>query len=281
MLYGVTIFPTEYSIRPDDLGAPLGGPRLRVSVRRRSTRTSRPAAHALARAAPTCRRSTGTPIDPFVALTAAAVTTRDLKLGTGICLVVERDPIVTAKEVASLDFISNGRFIFGIGGGWNVEEMENHGTAFKTRWRLLRERVLAMKEIWSRDEAEFHGRYVDFDPIWSYPKPVQKPHPPILMGGDGADHLRPRDRVLRRLDADRSEAVAAPAASSTSWTTCGSARRPPAATPAPSPSASSAPPRTPTPYGATPTPASSASSSACPRPAARPLSRSWTAWRDS
>ncbi len=120
--------------------------------------------------------------DPFVALaTAAAVTTR-LKVGTGICLVIERDPIMLAKEVASLDFLSKGRFIFGIGGGWNAEEMENHGTDFKKRWRVLRERILGMKEIWTKDEPEFHGEFVSFPPIWSYPKPVQKPHPPILLG---------------------------------------------------------------------------------------------------
>ena len=114
---------------------------------------------------------------------AAAVTTR-IKVGAGICLIIERDPITTAKEVASIDVLSNGRLLFGIGGGWNAEEMENHGTAFKTRWKLLRERVLAMKEIWTKDEAEFHGELVNFDPIWSWPKPVQRPHPPILMGGD-------------------------------------------------------------------------------------------------
>ncbi len=121
-------------------------------------------------------------LDPFVALaTAAAVTTR-LRIATGICLVIERDPITLAKEVASLDVLSDGRFIFGIGGGWNAEEMENHGTDFKKRWRVMRERVLAMKEIWTKEEAEFHGEFVNFDPIWSHPKPVQKPHPPILLG---------------------------------------------------------------------------------------------------
>ena len=109
--------------------------------------------------------------------------TTTLKVGSGICLLVERDPIITAKEVASLDFLSNGRFLFGIGGGWNVEEMQNHGTDFKTRWKLLRERVEAMKKIWTEDEAEYHGEFVNFDPIWSWPKPVQKPHPPILLGG--------------------------------------------------------------------------------------------------
>jgi probable F420-dependent oxidoreductase len=118
-------------------------------------------------------------------------------VASGICLIIERDPIVTAKEIATLDALSNGRFIFGIGGGWNAEEMENHGTNYKTRWRLLRERVLAMKEIWTKDEAEFHGEFVNFDKIWSYPKPVQKPHPPILMGGDGATTF---DRVIEFCD---------------------------------------------------------------------------------
>jgi probable F420-dependent oxidoreductase len=129
-------------------------------------------------------------LDPFVALgTAAAVTSR-LKLGTGICLVIERDPITTAKEVASLDFLSDGRFLFGIGGGWNAEEMENHGTEFKSRFRLLRERVLAMKEIWTQEAATFHGEFVRFDPVWSHPKPVQKPHPPVLLGGESGHTLQ-------------------------------------------------------------------------------------------
>jgi probable F420-dependent oxidoreductase len=135
--------------------------------------------------------------DPFVALaTAAAVTTR-LKVGTGICLVIERDPITLAKEVASLDFLSKGRFLFGIGGGWNAEEMENHGTDFKKRWRIMRERILAMKEIWTKDEAEFHGEFVNFDPIWSYPKPVQKPHPPIYLGNNTPNG---RQRVVEYCD---------------------------------------------------------------------------------
>jgi probable F420-dependent oxidoreductase len=122
--------------------------------------------------------------DLFVALTAAAAVTKRIKLGTGICLVIERDPILLAKEVASLDVISNGRVVLGIGGGWNAEEMENHGTDFKRRWRLLRERVLAMKEIWSKDKAEFHGEFVNFDPIWSWPKPVQPGGPPVLLGSE-------------------------------------------------------------------------------------------------
>src|SRR3984957_14743307 len=124
--------------------------------------------------------------DPFVALSFAAAATKKLILGTGICLIPERDPIVTAKCVASLDQLSGGRFVFGIGGGWNVEEMENHGAAYKTRFKLMRERILAMKALWTEDEAAYHGEMVNFDPVWSYPKPAQKPHPPILLGGDSA-----------------------------------------------------------------------------------------------
>jgi probable F420-dependent oxidoreductase len=132
--------------------------------------------------------------DPFVALAAAAAVTDRIRLGTGICLVVERDPIVTAKEVASLDQLSGGRFLFGVGAGWNREEMENHGTDPDRRFGLMRERIEAMKAIWTEDEAEYHGRYVDFDPIWSWPKPVQVPHPPVVVGGNGERVL---DRVLR------------------------------------------------------------------------------------
>src|SRR3989442_12286307 len=123
----------------------------------------------------------------------AAAATKKLVVATGICLVIERDPIITAKEVASIDALSNGRLILGIGGGWNAEEMENHGTDFKKRWGVLRERVLAMKEIWTKEEAEFHGEFVRFDKIWSHPKPVQKPHPPVIMGGDGTKTF---DRVI-------------------------------------------------------------------------------------
>ena len=120
--------------------------------------------------------------DPFVALTAAAAVTKTIKLATGICLVTERDPILMAKQVASLDLLSRGRVILGIGAGWNVEEMANHGVAFATRWKVTRERVLAMRRIWRDDAAEFHGEFVDFDPIWSYPKPVRVGGPPILLG---------------------------------------------------------------------------------------------------
>ena len=125
--------------------------------------------------------------DPFVALSFAAAATHKLKIGTGIALMPQRDPIVTAKAVASLDQLSNGRFIFAIGGGWNVDEMENHGARYETRFKLLRERVLAMKALWTQEEAQFHGEYVNFDPVWMYPKPKQRPHPPILIGGE-SDH---------------------------------------------------------------------------------------------
>jgi probable F420-dependent oxidoreductase len=123
--------------------------------------------------------------DPFVVLGAVAACTERLLLGTGICLVVERDPIITAKEVATVDFLSGGRFLFGIGGGWNREEMENHGTHYASRFDLLRERVLAMKALWTDEVAEFHGQYVDFDPVWQWPKPLQSPHPPVILAGNG------------------------------------------------------------------------------------------------
>jgi probable F420-dependent oxidoreductase len=124
-------------------------------------------------------------VDPFVGLAAAAAATERLKVGTGVCLIIERDPITTAKEVATLDHISGGRFLFGVGAGWNVEEMRNHGTDPDTRFRRMRESVEAMKAIWTEDAAEYHGRIIDFGPIWSWPKPVQKPHPPVLVGGLG------------------------------------------------------------------------------------------------
>jgi probable F420-dependent oxidoreductase len=196
MLYGVSMFATDYAIRPDQLARELESRGFESLWLPEHTHI------------PASRRSPwpgGADLpqeywhtyDPFAALMAAAMATTKLRVATGICLIVERDPITTAKEVASLDMLSNGRFIFGIGGGWNAEEMENHGTDFKKRWKVLRERVLAMKEIWTQEEAEFHGEFVNFDKIWSYPKPVQKPHPPILMGGDGPTTF---DRVLEFCD---------------------------------------------------------------------------------
>jgi probable F420-dependent oxidoreductase len=130
--------------------------------------------------------------DLFVALTAAAAATERIKIGSGICLVIERDPIITAKEVASVDQLSGGRLIFGVGAGWNREEMRNHGTDPSRRFRIMRERVEAMKAIWTQDEAEYHGEFVDFDPIWSWPKPLQQPHPPVMIGGMG-------ERVVQRV----------------------------------------------------------------------------------
>jgi len=120
--------------------------------------------------------------DQFVALSMAAAATTTLKLGTGVTLVTEHDPIILAKQVASLDVLSEGRLLFGIGAGWNAEEMEDHGVNFKDRWKVTRERVLAMREIWTKDEPEYHGAFVEFPPMWSWPKPLQKGGPPVLMG---------------------------------------------------------------------------------------------------
>ena len=188
MHFGVTMFPTHYAIRPDALG------------REAETRGFESLWFPEHTHIPASRRSPwpGGPVLPkeyshtydlFVALATAAAVTKTIKVCSGICLLVERDPITTAKEVASLDTLSGGRVILGIGGGWNAEEMEHHGTAFKTRWKLLRERVLAMKAIWTGDEASFNGELVRFEPIWSWPKPVQRPHPPIVLGGHGPKAL--------------------------------------------------------------------------------------------
>jgi probable F420-dependent oxidoreductase len=136
-------------------------------------------------------------LDLFVALTAAASATSRLRIGSGICLVIQRDPIHTAKQVASLDHLSNGRVIFGVGPGWNREEMENHGTDPDQRFALMRERVEAIRAIWTEDAASYHGRFVDFDAIWSWPKPVQDPHPPVLLAGNGPGAV---DRVLAFAD---------------------------------------------------------------------------------
>jgi probable F420-dependent oxidoreductase len=125
-------------------------------------------------------------LDPFAAIAAVSAVTSRIKLGTGICLVIQRDPIHLAKEVASVDHLSGGRFLFGVGAGWLLEEVANHGVEPRTRWRVFNERMRAMQTIWSSDEPEFHARYVNFDPIWSWPKPVQKPRPPVLLGGDYA-----------------------------------------------------------------------------------------------
>lgn len=186
MLIGAYYFPTDYGIDVGELARALeerGFEALFVCEHTHipvSRRTPFPGGGELP------RRYKHTH-DPFVALAFAAAATRRLRLGTGIALVPQRDPIITAKSVASLDQLSGGRFIFAMGGGWNVDEMENHGAKYATRFRLLRERALAMKELWTKDVAEFHGEFVRFDPVWLYPKPAQRPHPPMLLGGE-SDH---------------------------------------------------------------------------------------------
>jgi probable F420-dependent oxidoreductase len=193
MQIGLAIFPTDYSIHPADLGR---------AAEERGFESLWVAEHSHI----PCSRETPWPggaelpkmyydvADPFVALSMAAAATTKLKIGTGICLVIQRDPIQTAKQVASLDMLSKGRFLFGVGGGWNVEEMANHGTRFEGRWKLLRERIEAMKQIWTEEKAEYHGEHVDFDPIFAWPKPAQKPHPPIHVGGAYPGGMR---RALR------------------------------------------------------------------------------------
>ena len=189
MHIGVCMFATDYAIRIDELAREAesrGFESLFVPEHTHipvSRRTPFPSGGQL----PTEYSHT---FDPFVSLMAAAAVTKRIRIGTGICLIIERDTIVTAKEVASLDALSGGRFEFGIGGGWNAEEMENHGTDYKTRFKRLGEQVRAMKEIWTKDEAEFHGEHVNFDKIWSWPKPAQKPHPPVLLGGESAHTLQ-------------------------------------------------------------------------------------------
>jgi probable F420-dependent oxidoreductase len=136
--------------------------------------------------------------DLFVTLAAAATATSRLRIGSGICLVIQRDPIHTAKEVASVDHISGGRMEFGVGAGWNREEMANHGTDARVRMAVMRERIEAMKAIWTQEEASYHGEHVSFERIWSWPKPAQSPHPPVLVGGNGPTVL---DRVLSFGDA--------------------------------------------------------------------------------
>ena len=158
-----------------------------------STPISRRGARARARPVGSCPRKYWHCYDLFVALTAAAVATSRLRVGSGICLIIERDPIITAKEVASIDHLSGGRLLFGVGAGWNREEMRNHGTDPRTRMALMRERVEAMKAIWTQEEASYTGEFVAFERIWSHPKPAQRPHPPVLIGGDGPTVL---DRVL-------------------------------------------------------------------------------------
>jgi probable F420-dependent oxidoreductase len=190
--FGLAIFPTWYTIDPRAVGrlAEERGFESLFFPEHTHIPTSRRSPYPGGGELP---REYSNTYDPFVALAAVAAVTERLRVATGICLVIERDPITTAKEVASLDRLSGGRFLFGVGAGWNAEEMENHGTDPSTRFRLMRERIEAMKAIWTQDEAEYHGRHVDFDPIWSWPKPLQQPHPPVIVGGNGRRVL---DRVL-------------------------------------------------------------------------------------
>ena len=189
MKIGVYMFPTEYSMPLVDLAVALeerGFESLFVPEHTHipsSRQTPWPGGGDLP-------KEYSHTLDPFVGLMAAAAATRNLRIGTGICLLTERDPIVTAKEVATLDLLSNGRFEFGIGAGWNLEEMENHGTVFDTRFRVMVDRAKAMQAIWTQDAASYHGEFTQFDAIWSWPKPVQKPHPPILLGGETKYSLR-------------------------------------------------------------------------------------------
>src|SRR5579864_4222395 len=196
MDFGIAIFPTEYAISMQEL-APLveqaGFESLWVAEHSHIP-TSRLSPYPAGGELPRHYWHTH---DPFIALTVAALSTTRIKVATGICLLIQRDPIHTAKEAASVDVVSGGRFLFGIGGGWNREEMADHGTAFETRWKLLRERTEAIKAIWTQDPAEYHGEMVDFGPMWSWPKPVQKPHPPVILGGNGPKIL---ERVVRYAD---------------------------------------------------------------------------------
>ena len=179
--FGVLIFPTSYSLPIDTLARAVeerGFESLFVCEHTHipaSRMTPWPGGAELPRAYYHT-------LDPYVALTAAAMVTRELKLGTGVTLINQHDPLVLAKTVASLDELSGGRVLLGVGAGWNVEEMANHGTAYETRWALLRERVLAMRNLWSDEKASFNGTHVDFDEVFSYPKPRQAGGPPILLG---------------------------------------------------------------------------------------------------
>ena len=182
MKIGVAMFFTDYSMTPQELGvaAEERGFESLWSPEHSHIPVSRESAFPSGGELP---KKYYDAMDPFVALMAAAAVTRRIKVGTGVCLITQRDPIQTAKNVASIDQLSNGRFLFGIGNGWNKDELRNHGTVFETRHKLARERVEAMKVIWSKSKPEYHGEMVDFDPIMTWPKPVQKPGPPVLVGG--------------------------------------------------------------------------------------------------
>ncbi len=193
---GVFIFDTDYSIRADELARELEDRGFESLFVPEHTHIPTSRKSPFPGGGPLPKQYSHT-LDPFVTLSWAAAVTSRLRIGTGICLVPQRDPIVTAKSVASLDMMSNGRFVFGMGGGWNVEEMEDHGATYRTRFAMLREHVLAMKALWGEDEATFSGEHVSFEPTWSWPKPAQQPHPPLLLGGESDHTLR---RVVEYCD---------------------------------------------------------------------------------
>ena len=194
---GVAIFPTHDAIAPADMArlAEEHGLESLFFPEHTHIPASRESPYP---GGPSLPRKYAHTYDLFVAVTAAVTATSRLRVGSGVCLVIQRDPIITAKEVASVDVLSGGRFEFGVGAGWNREEMADHGTDPRRRMALLRERVEAMKEIWTAEEASYEGEFVKFDRIWSWPKPAQRPHPPILVGGDGPTVM---DRVLAFGDA--------------------------------------------------------------------------------
>jgi probable F420-dependent oxidoreductase len=192
MRFGLIIFPTDETIAPGELARLAEDRGFEALLFPEHTHIPASRQTPYGRGGELPRRYIRM-LDPFVALTAAATATERLLIGTGICLVPQRDPIITAKEVASLDLVSGGRVLFGVGAGWNREELEHHGVPFERRFGVMRERIEAMKALWTNDEASYHGRYVDFEPSWCWPKPVQKPHPPVLVGGVGP---KAHDRVL-------------------------------------------------------------------------------------
>jgi probable F420-dependent oxidoreductase len=180
--FGASMFFTDYSMAPGELG---------IALEQRGFESVWAPEHShipLSRKTPfpaggDLPKKYYDAMDPFVTLTMAAAATKNLKVGTGVCLVAQRDPIQTAKLVASIDQVSGGRFLFGIGNGWNRDELEDHGVDFAQRHKVARERVEAMKAIWTQSKAEYHGEFVNFDPMMTWPKPVQKPHPPVIVGG--------------------------------------------------------------------------------------------------
>jgi probable F420-dependent oxidoreductase len=182
MHFGAAMFFTDYSMPPGDLGRAL---------EQRGFESLWAPEHShipMSRASPfpnggELPKQYYDVMDPFVTLSAAAAATKTLKVGTGVCLVQQRDPIQTAKLVASIDLVSAGRFQFGVGSGWNAEEMADHGSPFKSRHKIARERIEAMKLIWTEEKAEYHGEFVNFDMMMAWPKPVQRPHPPVIVGG--------------------------------------------------------------------------------------------------